>query len=61
MASDTELPATVDKLIDLLDRTFPLKNFSVTADLATVNRECGKRDVVDFLRSLQRARSDRDE
>lgn len=61
MASDPELPPTVDKLIDLLDRTFPLQHFPVTADLPSIQRELGKRDVVVFLRSLQRARFERDE
>lgn len=55
--SDTALPATVDLLITLLDKTFPLQNFPRTADLSSVHRACGARDVVDFLRTLQRERN----
>lgn len=56
------LPNTVDELIDLLDtRAFPLRNFPVSADFAAIQRECGKRDVVDFLRALQHERDDRTE
>lgn len=56
------LPNTVDELIDLLDkRAFPLRNFPADASLPAIQRECGKRDVIDFLRELQRERDDRTE
>lgn len=50
------LPSTVDALVDMLDRHFPLKNFPATSDLAELHRHFGARDVVDLLRSLQRER-----
>lgn len=53
------LPDKVDDLIELLDkRAFPLKNLPATADGATVSRHFGARDVVDFLRALQRERDE---
>lgn len=54
--SDTALPATVDLLIALLDRTYPLKNFPPGLDALSVHRECGKRDVVEWLLILQKER-----
>lgn len=52
----TALPETVDGLIDMLDRHFPLHNFPLNTDLVTLHRHFGARDVVDMLRSLQAER-----
>jgi hypothetical protein len=49
------LPDTVSALIDLLDhRAFPLRAFPADVTMADVHRHGGARDVVEFLRSLQR-------
>jgi hypothetical protein len=54
------LPDTVDALIDLLDtQAFPLRNFSADMPFHAIHRELGKRDVVDFLRALQKERAER--
>jgi hypothetical protein len=53
----TALPETVDGLIDMLDRHFPLRNFPQQTDLVTLHRHFGARDVVDMLRSLQEERN----
>lgn len=56
------LPTKVDDLIDMLDtRAFPLRTFPVSATAAEMHRSFGARDVVDFLRTLQRERDERDE
>lgn len=54
------LPDTVDALIDMLDtKAFPLRNYSADTPFHAIHRELGKRDVVDFLRALQREREAR--
>lgn len=54
-----KLPATVDELIDLLDKqAFPLRSFPVDMPLHVIQRELGKRDVVDFLRVLKKERDE---
>jgi len=52
------LPNSVDELIDALDAAFPLQNFPVSADMVAIQRACGARDVVDYLRAMQRERDD---
>lgn len=55
-APDTQefvLPRTARELIAMLDRAFPLQNFPVDMSLHAINRELGKRDVIDFLRRLE--------
>lgn len=54
-----KLPEKADDLIDELDRAFPLRNFAVDTPAHVIQRELGKRDVVDYLRSLQRDRAER--
>jgi hypothetical protein len=56
-----QLPETVDALIQMLDidpRCFRLRNLPADTDYAAMQRHFGARDVVDFLRSLQRDRDD---
>jgi hypothetical protein len=48
------LPRTVNELIDMLDAAFPLRNLDVNLPLHAIQREYGKRDVIDFLRQLQK-------
>lgn len=55
------IPHTADELVDMLDKAFPLRNFPPDAPLHVIQRECGKRDVIDLLRELQRERDDRTE
>lgn len=50
--SVTQLPNDITGLIKLLDATFPLRNYPVGTDLSSIHRELGKRDVVEFLKSL---------
>jgi hypothetical protein len=52
------LPTKVDALIDMIDKQYPLTNFPSTTDYATLQRHFGARDVVDFLRALQRERDE---
>jgi hypothetical protein len=52
------LPDSVDALIDLIDRQFPLKNLPANTDAASMHRMFGGRDIVDWLRSMQRDRDD---
>lgn len=52
------LPTTADQLIDLIDKAFPLKNPPRGADAASVHRDAGARDVVDWLRALQQERDE---
>lgn len=47
------LPRKVDDLIDLLDRSFPLRTHPADAPIENIQREYGARDVIDFLRRLQ--------
>ena len=54
-----KLPETSDALIDELDRAFPLRNFAVDTPAHVIQRQLGARDVVDFLRALQRDRDKR--
>jgi hypothetical protein len=53
------LPESVDALIDELDKAFALRNFPVDTPHHAVQRELGRRDVVDFLRQMQRERDER--
>jgi len=53
-----KLPAKVDALVDLLDEAFPLRSHSVDTSMEAIQREYGKRDVVDFLRRLQAERDE---
>ena len=57
----TALPSTVDALIDMLDQKFPLQHHSVDAPMSAIQRSLGARDVVVFLRSLQKERDGADE
>lgn len=53
------LPLTVDDLVDMLDtRAFSLRNLPATASPYEIHRHFGARDVIDFLRSLQRERDE---
>lgn len=52
------LPATADELIEVLDAAFPLRNFPVDTPYHVMQRELGKRDVIDFLRRLQKERDE---
>jgi hypothetical protein len=54
-----KLPENADDLIDELDKAFPLINFPVTTPAHIIQRELGKRDVIDFLRAMQRDRAER--
>ncbi len=54
-----KLPEKADDLIDELDRAFALRNFPVDTPAPVVQRELGKRDVIDFLRALQTERAER--
>lgn len=54
----TALPVTVDALIDLIDHQFPLKNLAPGTPHDDIHRMFGARDVVDFLRSLQKERDE---
>ncbi|KAF0098707.1 MAG: hypothetical protein FD144_4226 [Rhodospirillaceae bacterium] len=54
-----KLPENADDLIHELDLAFPLRNFPVDTPAHVIQRELGKRDVVDFLRAMQRDRADR--
>lgn len=53
-----QLPRTVDELIDLIDLAYPLRSFPVDMAHHVIQRELGKRDVVDFLRQLQKERDE---
>ena len=53
-----KLPEKADDLIDELDRAFALRNFPVDTPAHVVQRELGKRDVIDFLRALQTERAE---
>ena len=56
----TKLPEEVDALIDFLDsEAFPLRSLPVDMPYHEMQREMGRRDVVDYLRSLQRERDER--
>ena len=48
------LPDNVPALIKQLDAVFPLKTFPPNATLSDVHRACGQRDVVEFLKTLQK-------
>lgn len=53
------LPENADELIDELDKAILLINFPVTTPAHVIQRELGKRDVIDFLRVLQTERAER--
>lgn len=53
-----KLPRTADELIDMLDRAYPLHSFPVDMPATHIQRDLGKRDVVDFLRQLQKEREE---
>lgn len=53
-----KLPRTADELIDLLDRAYPLKAYPVDMPITHIQRDMGKRDVIDFLRLLQKEREE---
>ncbi|TAJ97143.1 MAG: hypothetical protein EPO41_03890 [Reyranella sp.] len=52
------LPRTADEVIELLERAFPLRNIPSETPYHVMQREFGRRDVIDFLRRLK---ADRDE
>jgi hypothetical protein len=54
-----QLPSTADEVIELLERAFPLRNHPVDTPLTHLQREFGARDVIDFLRQLQRERDEK--
>lgn len=54
--SDTHLPNDIAGLIKLLETTYPLKTFPVSADAVVIQRYFGARDVIDFLKALHRER-----
>jgi len=54
-----KLPEKADDLIDELDRAFALRNLPADMPHHQMQRELGKRDVIDFLRALQQDRADR--
>lgn len=47
------LPRTATEVIELLERAFPLRTFPVDTPLHAIQREYGKRDVIDFLIRLR--------
>jgi hypothetical protein len=54
-----QLPRTADEVIELLERAFPLRNHPVGTPITHLEREFGKRDVIDFLRQLQAERDEK--
>lgn len=54
-----KLPEKSDDLIDELDRAFPLQNFTVDTPYHAIQRAYGARDVVDYLRAMQKERDER--
>lgn len=54
-----KLPEKADDLIDELDRAFALRNLPPDMPYHEMQRELGKRDVIDFLRALQTERAER--
>ena len=54
-----KLPETADALIDELDKAFPLQNFTVDTPYHAIQRAYGARDVVDYLRAMQKERDER--
>ena len=56
VSDDIVLPANIDDLITLLDKTFPLSKPELSASISDVQRKAGQRDVVDWLIDLQKQR-----
>lgn len=54
MTAPTTLPKDINGLIKLLDQVFALKHYPPSATLAEIQRDLGKRDAVEFVKSLQR-------
>jgi hypothetical protein len=54
MSIQQSLPKNIPDLIKLLEQNFPLKHYSPAATLAEVHRDAGKRDVVEYVKSLYR-------
>lgn len=54
-----KLPEKADDLIDELDRAFALRNLPPDMPYHEMQRELGKRDVIDFLRAMQEERAER--
>lgn len=59
MSDNFQLPSTADEVIELLERAFPLRSHSVDTPTRVIQREFGKRDVIDFLRQLQAERDEK--
>lgn len=53
-----KIPEKADDLIDELDRAFALRNLPPDMPYHEMQRELGKRDVIDFLRALQTERAE---
>ena len=56
VSEDIVLPANIDDLITLLDKTFPLSKPELSASLSDVQRKAGQRDVVDWIIDLKKQR-----
>lgn len=54
-----KIPEKADDLIDELDKAFALRNLPPDMPYHEMQRELGKRDVIDFLRALQAERAER--
>lgn len=54
-----QMPNDIATLIKLIDTTFPLKHYPPGVSLVEIQRDLGKRDVVEFLKSLHRERVSR--
>jgi hypothetical protein len=55
----TELPTGLAGLIKLLEGHFPLRSWPASVTLAEIHRHAGARDVVDYLRALEREATER--
>ncbi len=51
--TETELPVTVDVLIELLNKVYPERSAGLEDDMKTVYFKAGQRDVVRFLNVLK--------
>lgn len=54
-----KIPEKAYDLIDELDRAFALRNLPPDMPYHEMQRELGKRDLIDFLRALQADRAER--
>ena len=59
MSTTTTLPDNVGGIIQLLEKTFPLRSWPANTTLVEVHRHAGARDVIDWLRILHRETTER--